>query len=148
MKFGFMAKHRGAWPVAMMCGALGVSRSGFYAWLGRPRSRRSQVDEVLASQGRRGLGQLRHGELLEFTEDRANRQKGVRSREQARADVFDYIERFYNPTRRHSTMGYVSPIDFEKLKKLRSVSTEPAAAQPSGELGEAQPAADHVRPTR
>jgi transposase InsO family protein len=34
--------------------------------------------------------------------------------EQARADVFDYIERFYNPTRRHSTLGYLSPMDFEK----------------------------------
>ena len=33
---------------------------------------------------------------------------------QARADVFDYIERFYNPTRRHSTLGYISPMDFEK----------------------------------
>ena len=40
-----------------------------------------------------------------------------RSRQQARADVFDYIERFYNPTRRHSTMGYVSPIDFEKAQE-------------------------------
>ena len=39
MKFGFVAKHRGAWPVAMVCEALGVSRSGFYAWLTRPRSR-------------------------------------------------------------------------------------------------------------
>lgn len=28
--------------------------------------------------------------------------KVYRSREQARSDVFDYIERFYNPTRRHS----------------------------------------------
>jgi putative transposase len=43
--------------------------------------------------------------------------KVYRSREQARADVFDYIERFYNPRRRHSTMGYVSPIDFEKAQK-------------------------------
>ncbi|MBI2746267.1 MAG: IS3 family transposase, partial [Hydrogenophaga sp.] len=34
-----------------------------------------------------------------------------------RADVFDYIERFYNPTRRHSTLGYVSPIDFEKASE-------------------------------
>jgi putative transposase len=40
--------------------------------------------------------------------------KVYRSREQARADVFDYIERFYDPTRRHSTVGYVSQIDFEK----------------------------------
>ena len=37
-----------------------------------------------------------------------------RTRDDARADVFDYIERFYNPMRRHSTIGYVSPVDFEK----------------------------------
>jgi hypothetical protein len=28
----------------------------------------------------------------------------------AKADRFDYIERFYNPKRRHSTLGYVSPL--------------------------------------
>jgi len=42
--------------------------------------------------------------------------KVYRSREQARTDVFDYIERFYNPTRRHSTLGYVSPVQFEQGK--------------------------------
>lgn len=42
------------------------------------------------------------------------RKKVYRSRDQARADVFDYIERFYNPTRRHSTLGYLSPIEFER----------------------------------
>jgi putative transposase len=52
VKFGFVAKHRGAWPVNLMCEALGVSRSGFYAWLERPRSRRSREDEVLGSQVR------------------------------------------------------------------------------------------------
>lgn len=40
--------------------------------------------------------------------------KTYRTRDEARADVFDYIERFYNPTRRHSTLGYVSPIDYER----------------------------------
>jgi putative transposase len=30
-----------------------------------------------------------------------------------RADVFDYIERFYNPRRRHSTLGQISPIEYE-----------------------------------
>jgi len=39
--------------------------------------------------------------------------KVSRTREQARADVFDYVERLYNPTRRHATLGYVSPIAFE-----------------------------------
>ena len=52
MKFGFVAKHRGAWPVNQMCEALGVSRGGFYAWLARPRSCRSLSDEVIGAQVR------------------------------------------------------------------------------------------------
>ena len=40
--------------------------------------------------------------------------KTYRTRSQAKADVFDYIERFYNPIRRHSTLGYISPIEFER----------------------------------
>ena len=40
--------------------------------------------------------------------------KVYRSRDAARADVFDYIERFYNTVRRHSTIGYVSPVEFER----------------------------------
>ena len=44
--------------------------------------------------------------------ERVNR-KVYRSRDEAKADVFDYIERFYNAVRRHSTIGYVSPAEFE-----------------------------------
>ena len=40
--------------------------------------------------------------------------KIYRTRNEARADVFDYIERFYNATRRHSTIGYLSPVEFER----------------------------------
>jgi putative transposase len=40
--------------------------------------------------------------------------KLYRARNQTRADVFDYIERFFNATRRHSTIGYLSPIEFER----------------------------------
>jgi putative transposase len=43
------------------------------------------------------------------------RHKMYRTRDEARADVFDYIERFYNPQRRHSTIGYVSPMEFERM---------------------------------
>ena len=52
MKFGFVAKHRGIWAVDWMCGALGVSRGGFYAWLTRARSRRSRNDEELGAKVR------------------------------------------------------------------------------------------------
>ncbi|MCE8001188.1 MAG: IS3 family transposase, partial [Rhodobiaceae bacterium] len=45
--------------------------------------------------------------------ERAKR-KVYRTRDQARADVFDYIERFYNPRRRHSTIGYLSPMQYEE----------------------------------
>ena len=55
MKFGFMAKHRGAWPVAMMCEVLGVSRSGFYAWLLRPPSQRCRDDEEMAPHVRQSF---------------------------------------------------------------------------------------------
>ena len=40
--------------------------------------------------------------------------KIYRTRNEARADVFDYIERFYNTTRRHWTIGYLSPVEFER----------------------------------
>ncbi|WP_156895572.1 IS3 family transposase [Massilia putida] len=284
LKFGFIAKHRGVWPVNLMCEALGVSRGGFYAWLTRPLSRRSKQDEKLGVQvrqsflrsdrtygarrvwrdvleqglpcglhrierlmrdqalrarpRRRGLpkdrgarsavaenlldrqfqaeapnqkwvadftyiwtaegwlyvaavldlysrrivgwsmqdsmtSQLvvdalmmgvwrrgkpsallhhsdqgsqytsehfqqllneqgitcsmsRAGEVWDnsamesfFSSLKTERtaRKVYRTRTQARSDVFDYIERFYNPTRRHSTLGYVSPVQFEEAKK-------------------------------
>jgi len=34
------------------------------------------------------------------------------TREQAQDDLFEYIEVFYNRTRRHSSLGYLSPIQF------------------------------------
>jgi putative transposase len=39
--------------------------------------------------------------------------KTYRTRDEAKADVFDYVERFYNVKRRHSTIGYISPMEFE-----------------------------------
>jgi putative transposase len=284
VKFEFVAKHRVAWPVNLMCEALGVSRSGFYARLVRPRSRRSVADEALSAKVRQsfigsdrtygarrvwhdvlalgercGLHRIErlmqvqalrarprrrglpkdHGQRNAIADNVSDRQfradapnqkwvadftyiwtaegwlyvavvldlyprravgwsmqssmtsqlvadalmmavwrrgkpvqllhhsdqgsqytsehfqellkeQGItcsmsragevwdnsamesffsslktertarrvyRNREQARSDVFDYIERFYNPTRRHSTLGYVSPIEFEKAQE-------------------------------
>ncbi len=52
MTFAFIAKHRSIWPVAWLCEALGVSRSGFHAWLTRPASQRTRNDEAIGSQVR------------------------------------------------------------------------------------------------
>jgi transposase InsO family protein len=38
------------------------------------------------------------------------------------ASVGEYIERFYNPTRRHSHLGYVSPIEFELRSQLAALA--------------------------
>ena len=52
MKFVFIAKHRNIWPVAWLCDAMGVSRSGFHAWLNRSPSDRSRSDEAVGRQVR------------------------------------------------------------------------------------------------
>jgi len=52
MKFAFVAKHRGIWPVLWICEALGVSRSGFHAWLIRPPSARARSDERVGARVR------------------------------------------------------------------------------------------------
>jgi putative transposase len=38
-----------------------------------------------------------------------------KNRAQAQAMLFDYIETFYNPKRLHSSLGYLSPLEFETL---------------------------------
>lgn len=51
------------------------------------------------------------------------RRKIYIDRDEARRDVFNYIEMFYNPKRRHSYAGNVSPVEFEKqyFNRLQSV---------------------------
>ncbi|ELK4826583.1 IS3 family transposase, partial [Pseudomonas aeruginosa] len=51
------------------------------------------------------------------------RRKTYGTREEARSDVFDYIEMFYNPKRRHSSAMQLSPVEFEKryFQSLESV---------------------------
>ena len=45
-----------------------------------------------------------------------------KTREQARRDIVDYIEMFYNSKRRHSYLGYLSPADFEKMMALKKAA--------------------------
>jgi transposase InsO family protein len=37
------------------------------------------------------------------------------TRDEARLAIFEYIEVFYNRIRRHSSLGYLSPADYEAL---------------------------------
>ncbi len=48
--------------------------------------------------------------------------RGFRSHSEARTAVFQFIEGFYNPSRRHSALGYLSPIEYEWTSYL----TKPA----------------------
>jgi len=45
-----------------------------------------------------------------------------RTRDDARKDVTDYIEMFYNSRRRHSYLGYVSPRDFEERQRSKKAA--------------------------
>lgn len=84
--------------VADVAERLGVSAHSLYAWVKRyskPQVQRQQVDD----------------------------QQTYGTREEARSDVFDYIEMFYNPKRRHSSAMQLSPVEFEKryFQSLESV---------------------------
>lgn len=46
------------------------------------------------------------------------RRRSYKTREDARQDVFDYIEMFYNPKRKHVRNGMLSPMDFEWQQKM------------------------------
>ena len=47
------------------------------------------------------------------------RRKVYGTREQARQDIFDYIEMFYNPRRRHGYNDQLSPVNYEKQYEER-----------------------------
>ena len=51
------------------------------------------------------------------------RRKIYATRNEARQDVFDYIEMFYNPKRRHGVSNRLSPVEYEKqyFERLASV---------------------------
>ena len=56
-----------------------------------------------------------------------------KSQAEARNAVFAFIEGFYNPRRRHSSLGYLSPAEFERRHRERAAS--PGALHPAAVLG-------------
>ena len=47
MKFAFIDAEKALWPVQVQCDVFGVSRSGYYAWKGRPAAPRAMADAAL-----------------------------------------------------------------------------------------------------
>ena len=45
--------------------------------------------------------------------------KKYKTREQAKNDIFNYIEMFYNRKRRHAALGYLSPAAYEELYEMK-----------------------------
>lgn len=108
MKFGFIAKYRGIWPVLWLCETLGVSRSGFHAWLVREPSARARSDEALAAKVRAsfaasdrtyGARRVWHDVLAEGTAcglhriERLMRNQALRARPRRRGLPLDKGER-------------------------------------------------------
>jgi putative transposase len=58
-----------------------------------------------------------------------NRQS-FKTQAEARMAVFDFIEGWYNPRRRHSALDYRSPIDYERLYRGETNQAEPSATAP------------------
>ena len=50
---------------------------------------------------------------------------------EARIAVFEFIEGFYNPRRRHSSIGYLSPIDYSVTRPIPTHTTLPPCSRPS-----------------
>ena len=73
MKFSFIKEHLCEFPVAVACDTFAVSRSGYYAWLGRPESAREKRHAELAvkikavhEENRKVYGSPRIFQALQF----------------------------------------------------------------------------------
>ena len=56
--------------------------------------------------------------------------KTYRTRDEAKADVSDYIERFHNVKRWHSTIGFLSPVEFERQAGFAQVGVIQTRCRP------------------
>ena len=83
---------------------------------------------LVASMGRRGdaYDNAACESFISTIKNELIRRRSWTSRDQARLAVFSYIETFYNPRRRHSALGYRSPIEYENINQ-EAIATAAAA---------------------
>jgi transposase InsO family protein len=90
VRFAFVEEERATYPVSRLCRALAVSRAGFYAWHGRPESKRDGEDRRLAvlvraahEESRRTYGSPRVHIDLTAQNERVGRKRVARLMRQA-----------------------------------------------------------------
>jgi putative transposase len=70
------------------------------------------------------------------------------TRAAARTAIFEYIEGWYNPRRRHSTLAYLSPIEFERQHVELAQQALEASISANGSVASTSPSASHGLTTR
>jgi transposase-like protein len=101
---------------------LGVSKSTFSKWI-----KEIETEKDLKAFPREGKSKTSHEEffflkkaLCEVKQKREILKKALpfQTREQAKQAIFEYIQACNNRQKRHSTIGYLSPVEFEKQMKV------------------------------
>ena len=62
------------------------------------------------------------GRISAISRENPERRECFTTREHARMRIFWYIECFYNPRRRHSSLDMLTPIEFEKLSTTQAAA--------------------------
>jgi len=78
---------------------------------------------ILASMGETGMphdNAVTESVMATIKKDCVHRHR-FKTRDEARFAIFDYIEGFYNPHRRHSSLGNLSPAEFERRLQQRQL---------------------------
>ena len=70
------------------------------------------------------------------------------TRAAARTAIFEYIEGWYNPRRRHSTLGYLSPIEFERQHTELALIALEASLSANGSVASPSPSVSDGLTTR
>jgi putative transposase len=89
-----------------------------------------KANNLLGSMSRRGHDNAVAESFFQLLKRERIKRKIYSTRQDARADVFDYIEMFYNPKRRHGFNNQLSPVEFENaIPRAWKVSRKPGAIQ-------------------